>query len=494
MRLGLVLGVLGKILRLFSLAFVPPTLLALADAWRGFTPWDHALPFVGAGLATAATGYLLSRWFHPNPRLHRAEALGVVAGAWFLVACFAAVPYVAEGLSAVDALFESISGLTTTGATILTDFGAYDRAFFLWRSMTQWFGGLGVIALFVVILPELGIAGRQIFFAEASDAGHELVSPRLRDIARRLWLLYLGLTVAEVLALTTLAGMPLYDSVCHALTTMPAGGFSPHPASIAGYDNPTAEWILVVFMTLAGMSFPLLWIALFRDPRALGRDGEFRFYLGTMLVTGVGAAAVLAGGVPDLEGLRTGLFQTASLISSTGYASTDWVLEPWTDAARTFLLVAMLVGGCAGSAAGGAKAVRHLLMLKFVGRELSRSLHPHGVLLVRYKGKPVTDDGLRAILNVVLLFLITYALVGAFLVVRGADFVTGFSASLACVGNIGPGFGAVGPMANFAELDVPSKVVLTLGMWAGRLELVTVLALLHPDVLRRLRWGARREV
>ena len=481
MRLVLVFGVIGRLVEIFSLTFLPPAVLALADGeTRSF------LTFGG----TAAGAFLLGRLFglrRPLPLFRRAEAIAVVAGSWLVVAAISSVPYVLAGLAPVDAWFESMSGFTTTGATILRDFSVHDRAFFLWRSMTQWFGGLGVIALFVVILPHLGIAGRQLFFAEASGATADGVNPKIRSTALRLWLLYGGLTLLEALLLAGVAGMAPFDSLCHAMTTMAAGGFSPHPRSVAGYGNPEAEWILVVFMLLGGTSFPLLWNALTGRLRLLLRDGELRFYLLAFALGAGGTALVVAGGIPGAEELRAGAFQSASLISSTGYASVDYNL--WGDGARILLVFVMLVGGCAGSAAGGAKAIRLLLLLKFCWREVLLVLHPQAVAPVRYRGRPVPGEALRAVIHVVVVYLALYFLLGASLVLLGTDLVTGLSASLACVGNIGPAFGPAGPMGSYADLPSISKVLLSLGMWLGRLEIVAVLALLNPSVWRLSRWS-----
>jgi trk system potassium uptake protein TrkH len=483
-RVLIVLSVIGRLLRLFSLAFVPPLILALLDG-------DHheALNFAIALGAALAVGTILSYLgYRRKPIFHRSEALAVVAGTWLVVAQMGAVPYLLEGLSPVDAVFESMSGFTTTGATILTEFDRYGRAFFLWRGMTNWFGGLGVIALFVVVLPSLGIAGRQLFFAEASTAS-EAVSPQIHRNAQRLWVLYVALTLAQTACLVV-AGMPLYDSLVNSFGTLAAGGFSPNPRSIAGYGNPAAEWVFVVFMILGGTSFTLQYKAITGRPLAFFRDGEFLFYFG---VTAAGALAVsLCLGGLGVDELRVGFFQSASLISSTGFASVDYNL--WGDAAKAILIVVMLVGGCAGSAAGGAKAVRHLIVLKLLWRELKQVMHPYGVVPLRYGERLIPLPILRAVVTLVALYILGYILTGVAVVISGTDLVTGFTAALACLGNIGPGFGGVGPMENYAWLSGGGKVILTLAMWIGRLEIVTVLALLHPDVWKRIRlWDARSE-
>jgi len=490
LRIAQVLGVIGKLLRFFCLGFLPPMLLALWDGYQGVAgQYEAAGHFAFALLATWAAGTVFAKTAPVIPNFRRSEALAVVAGSWLVISHFAAIPYFFSGLSYADSFFESMSGFTTTGATILQDFSRYGRSFFLWRSMTQWFGGLGVIALFVVVLPQLGIAGRQLLFAESSTAPNEVVSSRVRDSARKLWVLYVALTIALVAALMLGANFSIFDAVCHALTTMSAGGFSPNGESIAGFNNPAAEWILVPFMLLAGTSFPLLWVGLSRSPREVWRDGEFRFYILVTLFITLGLALVLAGGIPKEEQLRHGAFQAASLISSTGYASTDYNL--WDDGAKVLLIIIMLVGGCAGSAAGGQKAIRNLFGIKYIWREITRSLHPRAVLPLRHKGRAIPEPILRAVLNLIGLYLILYLFFGSVLVLMGAEMVTGFTAALACLGNIGPGFNEVGPMGNFAGFHPAAKILLSIAMWLGRLEIVTVLALLHPDVWKRLQWRGR---
>ncbi len=481
MRVILVIGVIGQLVRLFSLAFLPPTLQAMWDQ-----DWAEFAFFAGPLFLTQAIGAAAQRMPQPRGAIERTEALAVVAGTWLTIAALGALPYAFSGLHPVDALFESMSGFTTTGATILTDFDAHGRAFYLWRAMTQWFGGLGVIALFVVVLPRLGIAGRQLFFAEASRAPGEAVSPSAQMASRRLWILYTLLTVLLALCLY-LAGMTGYDAVVHALTTLSAGGFSPDGQSIAGYANPAVEWILILFMILSGTSFTLQYRVFTGRPSAFLRDGEFILYLIVTLAISLFVAIELSVTGLGLTELRVGLFQVSSLMSSTGFASEDFNL--WSDEARALLIVAMVFGGCAASACGGPKVIRWLLVFKHIAREIRRTLHPRAVIALRYKGATIADDVMRSVFMLVVLFLVGHFLCGVILVLLGHDLVLGFSAALACMGNIGPAFGVAGPMGSYASFDVPSKLVLTFAMWVGRLEIVTVLALLHPDVIREIRFS-----
>jgi len=486
MRILVVLAVVGRLIRMFAVAFVPPILHALYEGHL-----DTAAHFIIALAVTLLAGFVFVPFVEHSAKLRRAEALATVAFTWLALGFCGAIPYVMGGMPLVDAFFESISGFTTTGATIITDFAAWDRSIFLWRSMTQWFGGLGIIALFVLVLPSLGIAGRQLFFAESSGAPGETLSPQVRHAAKRLWLLYIALT-ALMTGLLIAVDVPFYDALCHALTTLPAGGFSPHPQSIMGYNNPSMEWVTTVFMFVSGMSFPLLYVTLVRRPFALLRDGEFLFYFGWFIVLSLGVTALLVRDAPSSapmateDAVRHGFFQVASIISSTGFASVDFNL--WGDGAKALLIIALLIGGCAGSAAGGPKAVRLLLFCKHILRELGRALHPRAIASIRFKGQTVPDDTMRAVLSLVALYMATYLFVGTLLVIDGADLITGYTAALATVANVGPGLNEVGPMGSFANFSDFSKVVMTLGMWIGRLEIITVLALLQGHVLRNLHW------
>ena len=479
MRLAVVLGTIGELVRLFSAAFVAPVVVGLiyGELWS-------ALHFVVSGVITFGVGSLLARLRQGTPTFYRPEAMAVVAGTWLAICGFSAQPFMMVGLSPVDAAFESMSGLTTTGATILSDFSLYDQSFYFWRSFIQWVGGVGVIALFVVVLPRIGIAGRQLFFAESSSAPSEAVSPQIRLAAGRLWLLYIALTLACTAGLMA-TGMNLYDSLLHAFTALAAGGFSPHPLSVMGYANPAAEWVLILFMFLGGASFPLLLKALLSGPMPLFRDAEFRLYTAITLLCGLGIAVLLSGPLPDGLSIRTGLFQVVSIISTTGFASVDFQL--WADPLKALLLIPMVVGGCAGSAGGGAKVIRHLLVAKHMSRELLQALHPQAILPIRYKGEAVSEQVMRSVVAMVTLYIGITFVAGGVLVMLGSDPVTAFSGSLACIGNIGPGFNVVGPMGSFGPLSDMSKVVLTAEMWIGRLEVITVVALLHPDVWRDTR-------
>jgi trk system potassium uptake protein TrkH len=283
--------------------------------------------------------------------------------------------------------------------------------------------------------------------------------------------------------------MPAFDSACHALTTLSAGGFSPHPLSIAGYASPAIEWIIIAFMFLAGANFALHYRTIRGEGFALPKDEEFRTYAGVVAAATLLLVVFLRPEFPGFaERLRHGLFQTLTILTTTGYASVDFQL--WNDQARMVLLLLMFIGGCAGSAAGGPKIVRQLLIARYTLLELRRTLHPRGVLPVKLGGRVVSEDVMRGVLVFFLFYLLVFAICTLVVGALGADLVTALTAAIACLGNIGPGFNAVGPMANFADLHPLSKIVLTAAMWIGRLEVLTVLALLRPEIWRNARFRA----
>jgi len=481
MRLAIVIHLTGVLVRLFSGAFLAPFAVALYYGER-----HDAGGFVLAATIALVAGHLMRRVAEEPRDLRRVEGMAVVAGTWLLAAIVGAVPYVWAHVPPIDALFESMSGLTTTGATTFADFSQFGRGIFFWRSLTQWLGGLGVIALFVAILPRLAIGGRQLFFAEAPGPTDEKLTPQIRKTATALWLLYAGLTGAETLSLH-LVGLPWFDAICHAFTTLAAGGFSPHPLSIMGYENHAAEWIITGFMFLAGANFALQVRVLRGRPLALVRDEEFRAYAGFVLASAaLGAMFLWREGAALADAARLSVFQVVSILTTTGYASDDFQL--WNDQARMVLLALMFIGGCAGSAAGGPKVVRHVLIARYTLRELKRTLHPRAILPVKLGGRTVPDDVMRGVLVFFLFYLLVFAVCTVTVVSLGTDILTGISASIATLGNIGPGFNLVGPMAHYAHLHPVSKLVLTAAMWVGRLEVLTVLAILRPEVWKTARW------
>ena len=488
MRFSLVVHVIGLIVRVFGLMFLAPATVALIYDER-----FDAAAFALVGVITSLIGHLMhgaggASAEEAVEKMRRVEGLAIVSIAWMLLAWAAAIPYLWAGLGPIDAMFEAMSGLTATGATVFRDFNGYGRAIFFWRSLTQWLGGMGVIALFVAILPRLAIGGRELFFAEMSGPDDEKVAPQIRRTAGLLWRLYAGLTVVQVTALR-LTGMPLFDSVCNSFTTIAAAGFSPHPQSIGGYQNPAAEWVIIVFMFLAGANFTLQYRALVRrDFSLLSQDEELRAYAGVVAVATAFVAFAIWDTVQSADVLRTALFQVLSILTTTGFATVDF--NAWNDQAKAVLLGLMFVGACAGSASGGPKVVRHVLLAKYTLQELRRTLHPHAVLPVKLNGRVVPPPIMKGVIVFFLFYMLTFALTAAVVVVFGADLVTGISAAAAAISNVGPAFGQVGPMQHFADLHPISRVVLTLAMWIGRLEVITVLVIFRAEAWRSGQWSS----
>lgn len=488
MRFALVVHVCGVIVRMFGAMFAMPLAVAL-----GYGEVRDATGFSVGAVVTVALGQLMRRAGGISAeeaveRMRRVEGLAVVSLSWLLIAHLAAIPLVWAGLGPIDALFEAMSGLTTTGATVIRDFSRIGQGVFFWRAFMQWLGGMGIIALFVAVLPRLAIGGRELFFAEAPGPSDEKVSPKIRRTAGLLWQLYAALTLVQALALWA-AGMTLFDAICHAMTTLAAGGFSPNPSSIAGYQSPAVEWIITVFMFIAGANFALQYRALAkRDLRLLTTDDELRAYTGVVVVAT--ALLVLALGTADGLGtaIRTAAFQVLSILTTTGYASVDFQL--WNDQAKMVLLVLMFIGGCAGSASGGPKVVRHVLLARFTLQSLRRVLHPRALLPTKLGGRVVPESVIQTVVVFFLFYLLVFSICTGIVVALGADIITGLTATIACLGNIGPGFNQVGPMAHFGDLHPLSRIALTLAMWIGRLEVLTVLVVLRPEAWRSGRWSA----
>ncbi|BDG16580.1 TrkH family potassium uptake protein [Thermus brockianus] len=471
--LGLTYQGMGGLLFLFALlAFL------LGEDARGFA--------LGA-LLGAVLGRALQAMGHPQAQPRRAEVFASVALLWILVPALGAVPYwVSGGLSYLDALFESVSGFTTTGATVLADFGQFGQSLFLWRALTQWMGGIGIVVLFLVIFPQLQVAGRQAFFAESTGVEKDRLTPRLRHTAMAVLKVYLLLTGLAFLAYLG-AGVPLYEALANALTTIPAGGFSPNPQSFAAY-TPLAQWLGTLFMFLAGVNFLLQYRLLFgREVKPLLRDAEFRAYVGIVFLFGALLALYLyTHHLYGLEAsLRHAFFQVVSILTTTGFASVDFA--QWVVPAQALLVFLMFIGGSAGSGAGGVKVVRWLLLFGLLRREVTRTLHPQAVLPLRLGVRVVPEEALRQVSVFVFLYTVLFGLGALALALLEGDFVVAFTASAQAIGNIGPGLGPVGPMGSYAELTPLSKLVLVFQMWAGRIEILPVVLLFSPELWQRLR-------
>lgn len=430
---------------------------------------------VSAGVAVAVAGAVAWRTTRVPERIGAGSALVAVVVTWVAASAAGAVPFLWAGTfgSADDALFESISGFTGTGSTVLSPIEGNPAGILFWRSMTQWYGGMGMVVLAVAVLPFLGVGGMDLLSAEAPGPTSDRLAPRVSETAKRLWLIYGGFTVVSALALGA-AGMSVYDAVTHAFTVVSTGGLSPHDASIGHFRSLTVELVVVALMLVGAASFTLHWRALRGEPAAHLRDPAFRFYA-LLFAAAVGVLTILL--VTDGAGLgsavRSAVFNAATLITSTGFGTDDFTR--WVPAAQLVLLALMVTGGMAGSTSGGVKLIRVQVMLSLARRVLVRTRHPRAVLPVRLGPEPVPEPVVSRVAGFVMLyFLFTTGGVIA-LALSGSDLVTSLGASISAMGNMGPGLGEAGPASNFAVFTRPARGVLMVLMLAGRLEMFPVL-------------------
>jgi trk system potassium uptake protein TrkH len=482
MNIFVIQRLLGILLMIFSITMVPP---ALVGAWYGD---GGVMPFIMTFFFTFAMGVILSvPVINYQHEMRLRDGFVIVVMFWSVLALFGSQPFVAEpalALSFTDALFESLSGLTTTGATVIVGLDDLPHSILFYRQQLQWLGGMGIIVLAVAILPMLGVGGMQLYRAETPGPvkDHKL-TPRIAETAKALWYIYLSLTVACALAYW-IAGMTLFDAIGHAFSTVAIGGFSTHDASLGYFNSPLIMSIAVVFMLISGINFALHFIAM----RALNfriywADSEFRAYLATMLAVAITTIVYLqfTHTFEGLEALLHGIFQVVSIATTTGFTTTEYFA--WPGFLPVLLLFSSFVGACAGSTGGGMKVIRFLLLYKQGKREIIRLIHPTAQVPVKVGNKAVPERVINAVWGFFALYVATFTVMLLLLMATGLDQVTAFSAVAACINNLGPGLGEVG--ANFANVNDPAKWVLCFAMLAGRLEVFTLLVLITPTFWRR---------
>ncbi len=407
------------------------------------------------------------------------EGFITVAFAWLLLSLLGALPFYLSGeiQNYTDAFFETVSGFTTTGATILTDVESMSHGLLFWRSFTHWVGGMGVLVFVIAIIPSASAGSMHMFRAEMPGPIIGKLVPRARDTAKILYLIYLALTLLEVIFLLA-GGMNLFDSVVHSLGTAGTGGFGTKANSIGGY-SPYCQWVICIFMLLFGVNFNLYYLILIKKIKAVFKSTELRFYAGIVAV----ATAVITLNILSLckgfgEALRLSAFQVASIITTTGYSTADFNL--WPNLSKAILLLLMFIGGCAGSTAGGLKVSRLVLLLKMVKREFMRALHPRSMSKVRFEGRTMEDAVMNNLSGYFAVYILCFASIILLLSFEPFGLETNFSAAAACFNNVGPGLAAVGPMESYAAYSPLSKWVLSLAMLLGRLEIFPLIIALSP--------------
>lgn len=412
------------------------------------------------------------------------EALVVTAFGWVMAGVLGALPFVFERTfdSFISAFFETVSGFTTTGSTAMVIVENHSRALLYWRSLTQWLGGMGIIVLFIAVLPRLGVGAKHLFKSEVPGPITASFRPKLKETSAILWKIYAGITLAEI-AILKILGMTLYDAICHSLTTMSTGGFSTLTSSIGGFSNPAIDYVLSFFMFVAGINFYLYYLAAKGNMRKIFTDPEFRLYavimgVSTLLLT----IAIMPAHHNLIEAFRYGLFQTVAIGTTTGYGTDNF--DAYPAFAKLLLVVLMFIGGSAGSTAGGMKVSRFLVLLKIVRAELLKAVHPNAVMSIKIGRNAVPDSTAKSIAGFFVLFIIVFAFGSLFMAALGLDIITSFSSVIAALANIGPGLGNVGSLENYAHIPEAGKLFLSFCMILGRLELFTVVALVMPSFWR----------
>ncbi len=481
MRLNYLANAIGLVLTYIGIVILVPVIIAIF-----YKEYNAIMPFIVAGAISSTFGFAL-RNYVPNASqpdalndIKKAEALFVVAMSWIVFGLIASIPYLSFGLNPLNALFEAVSGITTTGATILTHFD-YPKTFFFWRSFTQWLGGLGIIVLFIAILPQFAVAGRQMFFAETPGPTEDKFTPRIRNTASALWKVYLGLTILAVICLYW-AGMPLFDAICNALSTLSAGGFSPHPESIMGYNSNIINWIVIIFMFFSGASFVLQYqVIVHKNISLFFKSEEFRLYAKMIIIMSLLIAfSLFLNGTNTSSSITNAFYQVISLATTTGSVSSDYT--EWNLTPKILLFLVIFMGSCASSAGGGIKMSRWLLIFKSMKSSLMKILHPNAVINIKLDNTNVPNDTLSQIVVFAFFYFFIFGVSAVVMTIVEQNAVIGLSGAIASLGNIGPAFGnIIGPLGNYSDMQVITKILFIINMIVGRLELIPFLVLFQPD-------------
>ncbi len=468
---------LGHLLIAISAIMLLSSLWSLAEGGPDF----YAL--LGSALLTAAAGIIIRLVTPFKNDITLVESFMLVTLAWFVAGAFGALPYYFFGVfeGYLDAYFESISGFTTTGATLIENIEGMPSGLLLWRSFTQWLGGMGIIVMFVALLPRLGFRGMNLFRAEMPGVFTDRVVPRIAEMAKKLWLIYMVLT-ALLLGLLILFGVPIYHAINHALTTMPTGGFSTMDDSVAGLGNPAVEVIIIIFMLLAGINFALYYQLIRKDFKSFYKNPELRFYLALIFVSIILVTINIAViyNFDFGETLRKGAFQVVSIVTTTGYTTANF--DVWPGFSKVLLFIFMFTGGSGGSTSGSMKQIRIIILLKFSYREIYRLVHPTAVSKVKLGQRAVSEEVLRNVVAFTILYVFSFILGALALSGMGLDPSTASSAVAATLGNVGPGFGMVGAEHTFQIIPSLGKAILCFMMVLGRLEIYTVLIFILAEV------------
>jgi trk system potassium uptake protein len=482
MHIRRVFPLIGLLLCFLGLSMSLPLFVSLL--YKDSSTWPLTLSIIicsSSGLSV----FFLTRGEEITHLSHR-DGVAIVTLGWLAAGLAGAVPFLLSGTfdNFSDAYFESLSGFTTTGASVLADLEKIPPGILMWRSITQWLGGMGIIVLSIAVLPFLGIGGMQLYKAEIPSPIVDKLKPRISDTARTLWKVYILITMLQI-ALLLAGGMGAFDAACHAFSTMPTGGFSPKNVSVGHYNSPYFDGVVIVFMLLAGINFSLHYRLLRGETAVFGKDPECRLFLSLVGIFIVLVTLDVYGTVYAslAQAFRYAAFQVASIITTTGFVTADY--DRWPSFSRSILLLCMFLGGMAGSTGGGLKTMRIMLLAKHSYQEIFRIIHPHAVTTVKLAGKAVPADILSSIWGFFLLYLGIFVVSVLIMAALGLDVISAFASVAACIFNIGPGLGSVGPAQNYLHVPFLGKWVLIFCMLLGRLEIYTVLVLLIPEYWRK---------
>lgn len=480
MNFGIVIRVLGILLIIESALMLPSFFISI------YTNEVDKIPFLIAIVLAAAIGFILSRKKNYKNQIGARDGLAIVSLGWIMASVIGAIPlYLSNSTPTyIDAFFEIVSGLTTTGATVIANVEGLPHGVIFWRSFTHWIGGMGILVFTIALLPALGIGGFQIYKAESPGPVAGKIAPRIKDTAKILYTTYLVITIIQVILLL-IGGMDIFESLIYSFGTVGTGGFSNKNNSIAYYDSTYIHLVIGVFMVLSGVNFSLYYSLFKRKFKEVFRDEELRLYLGIVIGATLLIAINLISTSYSNPGLafRDSFFQVGSIMTTTGYSTVDFDL--WPSFSKGIILILMVIGGSAGSTAGGTKVIRSLVMFKLIKRETTKIFHPRAVIPLKDNGKTVSEDTVVSICSFFALYAIVFIVSTLLVSLEGIDLVSSLSSVLATLSNVGPGLGFVGPTRNFGEFHQITKVLFSLLMLLGRLELFTLIALIAPKNWRR---------
>ncbi|HLV09015.1 MAG TPA: TrkH family potassium uptake protein [Halanaerobiales bacterium] len=471
---GLVLKTIGHLLIVEAVFMIAPLGVSIYYGESDFKAFFIAI------LITAFVGTILSFSRARKEAVRYKEGFMIVGLGWLLISIFGAIPFLLAGTfdNFIDAFFETVSGFTTTGASVLKDIESQPHGILFWRSLTHWLGGMGVLVFTLSLLPAVGMSSLNILKAESTGPTPGKLVPKIAETARILYIIYILLTGLEIIFLK-IGGMPLFDAVTHTFATVGTGGFSTKNKSIAAYNMPSIEWVIMIFTFLAGVNFSLYYDVLMGKFKSLFKDREFQFYC-----TVIGIAIILITiNITDSWGnillsFRQAAFQVVTIITSTGFATLDYSI--WPAFSKMILFILMFFGGCAGSTSGGIKILRVMILFKYIKREFYKLIHPNSVISIRIGGQTIPENVVQNVIAFVLLYFLIFAGLSLILLTQDMDLISSTSAVVASLSNIGPGFGSVGPAMNYAGLTTFTKILLSFTMILGRLEIYTVLILITP--------------